>query len=367
MQKKVSSNINFLQDESLTTAFTEGLMQWNKSYNKRTMPWKGANDPYRIWLSEVILQQTRVEQGLPYYSRFLEYFPTVVHLANAKDELVFKLWEGLGYYSRCRNLLFTARYIAFELGGQFPKTYDELIQLKGVGPYSAAAIASFAYNLPHAVLDGNVYRVIARFLGINQPTDNLSGKKLFTELANRLLHKKQPGKYNQAIMDFGATICKPALPLCTNCPFRKTCKALKTGMVHQLPVKLKYIQRKTRWMYYFVFSHQKKIGILQRSNKDIWQDLHEFYLVESANMITWNKQSIQQWLNTQLNLMEFELEKISMLRKQQLTHQQIRGQFIHITINKIPETLQGLKWVNHQQISKLAFPRFITAYFEEEG
>ena len=365
--KKAPSHIQLLQNEALQSSFTNVLMQWNKTHNKRTMPWKGEKDPYKIWLSEVMLQQTRVEQGWPYFSRFIEHFPTIIHLANAKDEAVFKLWEGLGYYSRCRNLLFTARFIAFELGGQFPQTYDDLIKLKGVGPYSAAAIASFAYNLPYAVVDGNVYRVIARYLGINEPTDTNIGKKLFNELANQCMHKKQPGTYNQAIMDFGATICKPALPLCASCPLQHTCKALKGGVVHQLPVKLKSIQRKNRWMYYFVFTHQKKIGILQRSNKDIWQDLHEFYLVESNNMITWNDQSIKQWLKDQLNMIEFDIAKISVMRKQQLTHQQIRGQFIHIAINEIPEALQGLKWVNHQQISQLAFPRFITAYFEEEG
>jgi len=365
--KKASSDNQFLQNEALQASFTDVLMQWNKAHNKRSMPWKGEKDPYKIWLSEVILQQTRVEQGWPYFSRFIEHFPTIIQLANAKDEVVFKLWEGLGYYSRCRNLLFTARFIAFELGGQFPQTYEELIKLKGVGPYSAAAIASFAFNLPYAVVDGNVYRVIARYLGINEPTDTNIGKKLFAELANQLMHKKQPGTFNQAIMDFGATICKPALPLCASCPLQQTCKALKGGIVHQLPVKLKRIQRKNRWMYYFVFTHQKKIGILQRSNNDIWQNLHEFYLVESNNMITWNAQSVKQWLKDQLNIIEFDIEKISIMRKQQLTHQQISGQFIHITIHKIPEALQGLKWVNHQQISKLAFPRLITAYFEEEG
>ena len=191
---------------NLDTFFTQQLMLWDNQENNRKMPWKGEKDPYKIWLSEVILQQTRVEQGLDYYNKFIETFPTIGLLANAKDESVFKLWEGLGYYSRCRNLLFTARYIAFELGGQFPNNYDAILNLKGVGPYTAAAISSFAYEQPYAVVDGNVFRVIARYFGIEKPTDTNEGKELFAALANKLLDKTQPGKYNQAIMDFGATI-----------------------------------------------------------------------------------------------------------------------------------------------------------------
>ncbi len=362
---KAPSKILDNTPKSVQQLFTRTIMRWNKQHNNRQMPWKGVGDPYKIWLSEVILQQTRVEQGLAYYNRFIEKYPSVTALANAKDETVFKLWEGLGYYSRCRNLLITARFIAFELGGKFPSTYDELLALKGVGPYSAAAIASFAYNLPYAVVDGNVFRVIARYFGIDEPTDNADGKKLFTALANLLIDKKEPGKYNQTIMDFGATVCKPALPLCASCILNNTCAAFKAGTVHQLPVKLKAIQRKNRWMYYFIFTHQQLTAINKRTNKDIWQDLHEFYLVESPTMLNWNNGNIQNWLSDQLGIHQSTIVKLSPIRKQQLTHQQISGQFIHIHLPEISASLQGLTWVKSQQMKKIAFPRFITAYFEE--
>ena len=190
--------------------FSRILQKWNREKNTRQMPWKGEKDPYKIWLSEIILQQTRVEQGLNYYNNFIKTFPDVHKLAKAPEEKIFKLWEGLGYYTRCRNLIASARYISKELKGKFPDTYEEIKALKGVGPYTAAAISSFAFNLPHAVVDGNVFRVLARIFGISTPIDSTEGKKKFTELANKLLDKKQPGFYNQAIMDFGAVICKPA-------------------------------------------------------------------------------------------------------------------------------------------------------------
>lgn len=178
--------------------FSKLLLQWNKQKNKRQMPWKGEKDPYKIWLSEIILQQTRVEQGLGYYHRFVEVFPEIHKLAKATDSKVFKLWEGLGYYTRCRNLIATARYISKDLKGKFPGTYEEIKELKGIGPYTAAAISSFAFNLPHAVVDGNVFRVLSRVFGIVKPIDSTEGKKYFTQLANEILDKKSPGIYNQA-------------------------------------------------------------------------------------------------------------------------------------------------------------------------
>ena len=205
--------------------FTQQLLQWNQTANHRAMPWKGEKDPYKIWLSEIILQQTRVDQGWAYYEKFIFAYPTIQDLAKAKDEKVFKLWEGLGYYNRCRNLLHTARQITNHSKGIFPNTYDALLALKGIGPYTAAAIASFAFNLPYAVVDGNVFRVIARYEGIDVPTDTTAGKRLFETRAAALLDKKRAGLYNQAIMDFGATVCKPFAPNCNNCPLQKTCVA----------------------------------------------------------------------------------------------------------------------------------------------
>src|SRR5258705_11831448 len=199
----------------LKKKFAAILLKWNGEKNKRRMPWKGENDPYKIWLSEIILQQTRVEQGLSYYNNFIKAFPDVHKLAKASDERIFKLWEGLGYYTRCRNLIVTARYISQELNGKFPDTYEEIKPLKGIGPYTAAAIGSFAFNLPRAVVDGNVLRVLARIFGIDKKVDSTEGKQFFTALANELQDKKQLGLYNQGIMDFGAVICQPVTPLCT--------------------------------------------------------------------------------------------------------------------------------------------------------
>ena len=232
------------------------LMKWHRLHNSRQMPWKGEKDPYKIWLSEIILQQTRVEQGLAYYNRFIQHYPTIQQLAAAPDQEVLKLWEGLGYYSRCRNLLLTARLIVKEYKGLFPRDYETLLSLKGVGPYTAAAIASFAYNQPYAVVDGNVLRVLSRFFGLDTAIDTMPGKKQFTGLADEVLDKQYPALFNQAIMDFGATVCKPMAPACIDCPARKDCAAFLTGNVNRLPVKEKTLQRKHRWFYYFIFEHR---------------------------------------------------------------------------------------------------------------
>src|SRR5262245_7782259 len=253
--------------------FTKKLLTWNKSSNKRQMPWKGEKDPYKIWLSEIILQQTRVEQGLEYYKKFIAKFPTVHDLAKAPEQQVFKLWEGLGYYTRCKNLVATAKVISKEKGGKFPNTYEDIKSLKGIGPYTAAAIASFAFNLPYAVVDGNVFRVLARVFGISKATDSTKGKSFFNELATELLDTKQPGLYNQAIMDFGATVCKPALPLCTKCVMKNNCYAFLNDRVNELPVKEKKINIKKRWFYYLVMEYKNEIVVRQRTGKDIWQQL----------------------------------------------------------------------------------------------
>ncbi len=234
-------------------------MQWHNRFNNRQMPWKGEKDPYKIWLSEIILQQTRVEQGLAYFEKFISTFPSIHDLAAAPDEKVYKLWEGLGYYSRCANLLITAREIIKTRNGAFPKTFDEVIALKGVGNYTASAIMSFAYNKPYAVVDGNVFRVLSRFFGIKKPIDSTEGKKYFAELSARLIHKKKPALYNQAIMDFGAVICKPALPLCDQCILNTHCIAYQSHIVSLLPVKEKKIKQQKRFFNYVVFTCGKKV------------------------------------------------------------------------------------------------------------
>src|SRR5688572_181396 len=243
--------------------FTRILLKWNRQKNKRRMPWKGEKDPYKIWLSEIILQQTRVEQGLEYYRRFIQKFPDIRRLARADDKVIFKLWEGLGYYSRCRNLISTARFISKELDGRFPDSFHDIRQLSGVGPYTAAAISSFAFNLPYAVVDGNVSRVLSRVFGIEKPIDSTEGKKFLSVLADELLDKNQPGIYNQAIMDFGAVVCKPQVPQCSNCIFKKTCFAFLNDKVKDLPTKSKRITIKERWFNYLVFSEDDVVVIQQ--------------------------------------------------------------------------------------------------------
>ena len=245
------------------------------------MPWKAEPDPYKIWLSEIILQQTRVEQGWKYYENFVKAFPTVEHLARAPEQKIFKLWEGLGYYTRCKNLIITAKYISKECGGQFPSTYESILNLKGIGPYTAAAIASFAFQLPHAVVDGNVLRVLARYFGNSTPIDSTEGKKLYTRLATELLDKKEPGRYNQAIMDLGAVICKPQAPLCQQCPQKKDCQAFLHGWSKILPVKEKKLVKKTRWFYYFIITVKDQVLIRKRAAGDIWENLFEFVLFEN--------------------------------------------------------------------------------------
>ncbi|MBL0882051.1 MAG: A/G-specific adenine glycosylase [Chitinophagaceae bacterium] len=343
-------------------SFTQILMNWHRHQNDREMPWKGEKKPYRIWLSEIILQQTRVEQGMGYYHRFIEQYPTIQALAKAPDQQVFKLWEGLGYYNRCRNLLHTAREIVEKRNGIFPDTYEELIMLKGVGPYTAAAIASFAYNLPYAVVDGNVFRVLARYMGIDIATDSTAGKKIFHDLAYQMLDKKEPASYNQAIMDFGATICKPMSPLCSVCPLQSGCAALATGKVNQLPLKEKTLQRRTRFFNYFILEYRQKIWVQQRMVKDIWQHLFEFYLLETDRQVHWDAFLIQNCLKNQLNIHESTVKKISESLVQQLTHQQIKGQFIHLQFKQKPASLKGGEWKTKAQIRELAFPKLIASY-----
>lgn len=353
--------------ERLKTRFAKTLLKWNITGNTRQMPWKGEKDPYKIWLSEIILQQTRVEQGLRYYTNFVKAFPDVHRLAKAKDEKVFKLWEGLGYYSRCRNLLTTARYISKEKKGKFPEKYEEIKKLKGVGPYTAAAISSFAFNLPYAVVDGNVFRVLSRLFGIDKPIDSAEGKKYFTLLAEKLLDKKNPGLYNQAIMDFGAVICKPAAPLCQNCVFKKNCIAFNNNKVNELPIKEKKISIRKRWFYYIVFEYKNEIAVCQRLEKDIWQGLYEFFLLERTKET--DKEAILQHLEKRklLQKKNYELLSVSSLFKQKLSHQLIAGQFFKIKLAKKTIGLAACEWIPASRIGKYAFPQFINQYFRKNS
>jgi A/G-specific adenine glycosylase len=346
--------------------FTQHLLEWHKAENTRSMPWKGEKDPYKIWLSEIILQQTRVEQGLAYYERFVEAFPTIQQLAKAPEKKVFKLWEGLGYYTRCRNLIATAQRVVKEYKGKFPDTYDAIKDLKGIGPYTAAAISSFAFNEPRAVVDGNVQRVIARYFGISTPIDTTSGKKMYQQLAESLLDTEQPGIYNQAIMDFGAVICKPQNPLCSNCPQQADCEAFKHNLVKQLPVKEKSLVKKERWFYYFIIQYQDKFYIRQRMEKDIWQNLHEFVLYEAEAPVQEMFQDLA-FLKKLMGKQSYSVNHISKVYHQHLTHQQIHGQFVTITINKPVTALKDYQLIDKKQLKQFAFPRIINSFLEEKS
>ncbi len=266
--------------------FSNILRHWYLQ-NKRNLPWRNTHEPYQIWLSEIMLQQTRIEQGLPYYYKFIEAYPTVFDLAKATANDVLKLWQGLGYYSRARNLHETAKYVAFELDGIFPDNYKGLLKLKGVGDYTASAIASICYDEPVAVVDGNVYRVLSRIFGIDTPINSTAGNKEFKSLAQELLDKKDPATFNQAVMEFGALHCKPQNPACHICPFNDKCLALKEHKVKDLPVKLKKTKVKKRYFNYLVFDLSCEMTILeQRKGKGIWNGLYQFPLIESEKALS---------------------------------------------------------------------------------
>lgn len=344
--------------------FTKRLLLWNAKYNTRLMPWKGEKDPYKIWISEIILQQTQVGQGLDYYNRFITAFPNINKLAKAPEQKIFKLWEGLGYYTRCKNLIETAKYISNNKYGKFPSTYNDILDLKGIGPYTAAAIASFAFNLPYAVVDGNVFRVLSRFFGIDTAINSSSGKILFAARAQELLDKKFPGIYNQAIMDFGAVICKPKNPLCLSCPLKSDCKARLQDKINWLPVKTGKLKKRIRFFYYFIIEYKAKIYIRKRAEKDIWENLYEFVLMETEKLLPVNSIGQTAFYKAFSNKNKADIWQVSNIYRQQLTHQTIQGRFILVKLkNTLP--LKGYKAVTYKELAKLPFPKLITGYLAE--
>lgn len=350
-------------EKDLGRAFVKGLLQWDLLENNRQMPWKGEADPYRIWLSEIILQQTRVEQGSKYYERFIQAFPTVTDLAAAPDQAVFKLWEGLGYYSRCKNLLASARYIAAELKGNFPNTYEAILALKGVGPYTAAAIASFAYNAPYAVLDGNVFRVLSRIYALEQPIDTTEGKKVFTQLAQEQLPEKQAATYNQAIMDFGALICKP-VPSCAHCFFQDQCQAFLLNKQALLPIKSKKTLVRERWFHYIVLQYNDTVAIQQRTARDIWQSLYEPLLIEADKKLNKNEVLIRLEHSYAATSAQYEIISAAVNLTQKLSHQTIHFSFIHLECNEmIP--LEGFQWILKSDLDRYPFPKTIQQFLSK--
>jgi len=358
MGRKRDQNMNKLH------FFSPILLKWNKEKNDRQMPWKGEKDPYKIWLSEVILQQTRVEQGLKYYEKFITAFPDVHQLANAHERSIYKCWEGLGYYTRCKNLIVTAQNVSKNLKGRFPDNYDEIKKLKGIGPYTAAAIASFAFNEQRAVVDGNVFRVLARIFGIEEPIDSTKGKKAFNALAGKLLDKKNPALYNQAIMDFGAVVCKP-VPICEQCPFKQKCEAFLNDKIFSLPVKGKKVLIKRRWFNYVLLEYKEKFAVRQRHAKDIWHNLFEFLLVESGKEFD-EKEIVKEakkkkWIGAN----SYEIEYVSPVCKQQLSHQLIKGRFTKLKLHRKPELPPDILWIRKKELKKYAFPMFINQHLRK--
>lgn len=348
--------------------FTKGLLGWFEN-NDRPLPWKGEKNPYYVWLSEIILQQTRVAQGLPYFEKFKETFPSITDLANASEDQVLKLWQGLGYYSRARNLHATAKYIAYQLDGVFPNTYQEILALKGVGPYTAAAIASFAFDLPHAVVDGNVYRVLSRYFGIQTAIDSTEGKKEFRHLANSLLEAKQAATYNQAIMDFGATQCTSSNPKCKSCPLHISCLGYQKKMTDRLPYKLKKIKKRLRYFNYLVFKSKDALLLHKRTRKDIWNHLHEFPLIESSSLLN-QQELIENEIFSQLLDSEtsFELLRASKPYQQVLTHQKIIAVFWEFSLHSLPiHNDFGFFEVKQKNINNFAFPKIIDWYLKDKS
>ena len=342
------------------------LNNWFKEH-KRNLPWRETQDPYKIWLSEIILQQTRVAQGLKYYLKFIEHYPTVVHLANASEEMVLKDWQGLGYYSRARNLHKTAKYISNELEGVFPSSYSEIRELKGIGDYTAAAIASFSFGLPYAVIDGNVFRVLSRIFGIEAPIDSTKGKKIFKQLADQLLDQKDPASYNQAIMEFGALQCTPKSPNCGSCPFQEFCYAYNHGIIDILPRKAKKIKQKVRHLNYLIIEDNKNVLVNHRNQKGIWQNLYDFPLIESGKKI--NK---KQLLKTEQFVELFkesnpELLAVSSSRKHILSHQILNAQFFHFKAENIAKfRKRGFQVIPKQKLKELPIPKLIENYLNQE-
>ncbi|MDX1542365.1 MAG: A/G-specific adenine glycosylase [Christiangramia sp.] len=346
--------------------FSNRLTQWYLR-NKRDLPWRNTHEPYQIWLSEIMLQQTRIEQGLPYYNKFMEAFPTVFDLADTSTEKVLKLWQGLGYYSRARNLHETARYVACELNGKFPETYKDLVKLKGVGDYTASAIASICYNEPVAVVDGNVYRVLSRIFGIDTPINSTTGIKEFKALAMELLDKKDPATFNQALMEFGALHCKPQNPACEVCPFNDKCIALKDHKVRELPVKLKKTKVKKRYFNYLVFDLDNNRTVLeQRTGKGIWNGLYQFPLVESQKLLEKKELILRDDFNTMVDDDGFSLELFNeepVVHK--LSHQHLYTRFWLVNSSGISKETVGLNQVLDYPVPVL-IENFLNEFLPEE-
>ncbi|MDB5089381.1 MAG: A/G-specific adenine glycosylase [Mucilaginibacter sp.] len=341
--------------------FNNELTHWYQE-NKRDLPWRNTTDAYVIWLSEIILQQTRVEQGMPYFNRFLEQYPNVSSFAAASEDEILKLWQGLGYYSRGRNMLKTARLVQETYNGQFPNTYDQLIKLKGIGEYTASAIASFSLNEARAVVDGNVYRVIARYLGIDEPINSTMGKKIFQQAANDLLNKQTPGLHNQAMMEFGAVICKPKNPACGICPVRTGCYAFAHNAINALPVKLNKVKVRERYFNYFLITDGHKVLINKRDQADIWANMYDLPLIETTSLLPPGELFLQPEVIECFGP-DLKVAEISAVKKHVLTHQRLYVRLV-ILQNQPLKLKEQWFYTSVEDLKKLAIPKIIFIFIK---
>jgi A/G-specific adenine glycosylase len=342
-------------------SISQSIRNWYHQ-NKRDLPWRNTQDPFKIWLSEIILQQTRVDQGLSYYHKFTEKYANVSELAKAKEEEILKLWQGLGYYSRARNLHTAAKQIAEHHQGSFPKTYQEIIKLKGIGPYTAAAIASFAFKLPHAVVDGNVYRVLSRLFNEASPINSSQGIKLFQNIANELLDPKHPDQHNQAIMELGATLCTPKNPNCLECPVQGKCLSFENKTIESRPIKEKKIKVKQRYFNYFILINNNTIALEKRSEKGIWQNLYQPILIESEGQLTFQEALSLSKFSTEESTIDFKQETST----HKLSHQHIHCQSFLIQ-NPHKNVFKQFDTIDLKNLKDFPIPRLVERIFAAFG
>ena len=354
--------------EDFKKAFSKLLLKWYELH-KRDLPWRGSSDPYVIWLSEIILQQTRIAQGLPYFEKFLSVYPTIELFAAADEQQILKLWQGLGYYSRARNMLVCAKEVVEKYDGKFPTTYDELLKLKGVGSYTAAAMASFSFGQPVPVLDGNVFRVLARVFGLEADIARTANHRLFWTLASELISQDQPGLFNQALMDFGSLHCTPKSPMCEGCVFETQCFANQQELQPFLPVKINKIKKKIRYFNYFVLICDGVVLIKKREQKDIWQGMFEFLLLESHDQPN-DEYLANNELSSLMN--EISLTTSSEIFKHILSHQTIFAQFHTYAISNVSDFEQikkkyGMQEIAVSDLNSLPISRLVDKFLKKEG
>lgn len=343
--------------------FASRLIQWYRA-NRRELPWREESDPYRIWVSEIILQQTRVQQGWNYYLRFVERFPDVRTLSQAEEQEVLKYWQGLGYYTRARNLHAGARWLWENYGGKFPETYEEILKIKGVGTYTAAAIASFAFSLPYPVVDGNVLRVVSRIFGVEDPVDTAAGRKTVENIVRKYIPEDNPALFNQAMMDFGALQCVPQHPDCVNCPFSGECYACLHGMQSELPYKQHKTRQRERYFHYWVLRNGEGFFLHRREAKDIWQGLYEFPLTESERPLS-ESELIEKQNFIDVSFLREQLPLcVSGEYRHVLSHQVLHARFVEVFL---PDTIQvaDAVRVSLSELSSYPVPRLLEKYLVE--